>query len=373
MVSNAALLLLSAATITVAADHHSARIRWDSSTLTLIQRNAVYGRMARLPDQNVLSIYERAARVYTRLSRDDGRTWEAERPVAAFEFGTAANPEIAVLGNGSLIAAYNERPNDGVHHFAIKVLASFDNGETWSDPQLVYQAGKDNGTGCWEPSFLVLPWGELQIYFANEHPYPETTEQEITMLRSFDNGETWSEPVRVSRRDGRRDGMPVPLLLGWPNGIAVSIEDNGLSGTFKPVIVRTDPEDNWQSGHVDGSSERRWSALEIPLVPAVYGGAPYLRQFPSGETVLSIQSGEGRARANTLDFSRMAVYIGDGNARNFANRSFPFEVDDSSNGLWNSLFIKNATTITAISGTTVNGVRGLWAIDGKLTYEEDEE
>jgi len=367
-----ALLLLSAAACAAAADHHSVQVRWDSSTLTLVQRNAVYGRMVRLPDQNIVAIYERAARVYTRLSRDDGRTWEEERPVAAFEFGTAANPEIAVLANGWLIAGYNERPNDGVHHFAIKVLTSRDNGETWSEPRLVYEAGKDNGTGCWEPVFLVLPWGELQIYFANEHPYPDTNEQEITMLRSFDDGDTWSEPVRVSRRDGRRDGMPVPLLLDWPNGIAVAIEDNGLSGAFKPVIVRTAPEDNWQSGHVDGSSEQRWQALEVPLAAAVYGGAPYLRQFPSGETVLSIQSGEGRARGNTLDFSRMAVYIGDSEARRFRNRSFPFDVAENANGLWNSLFIKNATTVTAISGTVVNGVRGLWAIDGRLVDEEQE-
>ncbi|MBL8173761.1 MAG: exo-alpha-sialidase [Bryobacterales bacterium] len=372
MVGKAAVLLLSAAAIAAAADHRSARIQWDSSTLTLIQRNGLYGRMARLPDQNLLAIYERAARVYTRLSRDEGRTWEGERSVASFEFGTAANPEIAVLSSGWLLAAYNERPNDGAHRFAIKVLTSINNGESWSEPRLIYQAGADNGTGCWEPIFLVLPWGEVQIYFANEYPYPDTNEQEITMLRSFDQGETWSEPVRVSRRDGRRDGMPVPVLLDWPHGIAVAIEDNGLSGTFKPVIVKTAAEDNWQSGHVGGDSERRWSALEIPLVAGVYGGAPYLRQFPGGETVLSIQSGEGRARANTLDFSRMAVYVGDREARNFTNRSFPFDVAENASGLWNSLFIKNATTVTAISGTTVNGIRGLWAIDGLLAYEEKE-
>lgn len=373
MVRHAAVVMVCAAAIATAADHHVARIRWDASTLTLVQRNAVYGRMTRLPDQNVLAIYERAARVWSRLSRDDGRTWEDERPVAAFAFGTAANPEIAVLPNGWLIAAYNERPNDGVHHFAIQVLTSRDNGESWSEPRQVYEAGTDSGTGCWEPAFLVLPWGELQLYFANELPYPDTAEQEITLLRSFDNGETWGDPLRVSRRDGRRDGMPVPLLLNDASGIVMAIEDNGLSGTFKPVIVRTDAEDNWQSGPVDGASQRRWGALEIPLVAGVYGGAPYLRQFPSGETVLSIQSAEGRARPNTLDFSRMAVYIGDREARNFTSRSFPFDVEEGASGLWNSLFIKKAATVTAISGTTVNGVRGLWAIDGQLVYEEIEE
>lgn len=192
------------------------------------------------------------------------------------------------------------------------------------------------------------------------------------MLRSFDDGETWGEPERISFRERHRDGMPVPLVLQGGNGIALAIEDNGLAGTFKPVIIYSSLEDNWRSGFIGGSSERRWSALEVPLAESVYGGAPYLRQFPSGETVLSIQSGEGRQRGNVLDFSRMAVYIGDSDARNFTNRSFPFHVPDDANGLWNSLFVKNANTVTAISGTTVDGVRGLWAIDGRLVYPDQE-
>ena len=36
----------------------------------------------------------------------------------------------------------------------------------------------------------------------------------------------------------------------------------------------------------------------------------------------------------------------------------------------NSLFIRSDSTVTTISGTVVDGVRGIWAIDGKLTYPE---
>ena len=348
------------------------RIEWDPATLVLVQRGGIYGRMARLPDQDILCVYERAAKVHTRRSRDDGRTWEDERNIAEFSFGVAANPEILALAGGRILIAYNERPNDGVHPYAIRVLASGDNGDTWSEPRLVYEAGTVSGVGCWEPAMIQLPWGEVQLYFANENPFPDTTEQEITMLRSFDGGETWGGAERVSFRQGRRDGMPVPLVLEGGRGIAVAIEDNGLSGTFKPVIVHSTLEDNWSAGFVDGESPRRWSALETPLAAAVYGGAPYLRQFPSGETVLSIQSGEGRARGNTLDFSRMAVYVGDNEARNFAGRGFPFPVSDDASGLWNALFIKNAATVTAISGATIDGVRGLWAVDGRLVYREEE-
>jgi hypothetical protein len=215
---------------------------------------------------------------------------------------------------------------------------------------------------------MELPWGELHLYFANEKPYPDSTEQEITLMRSFDNGETWDAPERVSFRARRRDGMPVPVFLQDGKGIALAIEDNGLAGAFKPVIVHTRVEDNWLSGAVTGDSERRWSALETPLDPAYYAGAPYLRQFPTGETVLSFQSGEGRERGDTLTYSRMAVYIGDSEARNFTSRSFPFDVPQNASGLWNSLFIKNGDTVTAVSGTVVDGVRGIWAIDGRLTY-----
>lgn len=115
--------------------------------------------MARMPDGSILCVYERAKRVHTRRSRDEGRTWEDERTVVGFAFGVAANPEILVLANGWTLIAYNERPEDGVHPYAIRIVTSPDGGETWRDPRLVYEAGSERGTGCWEPSLLQIPWG----------------------------------------------------------------------------------------------------------------------------------------------------------------------------------------------------------------------
>jgi hypothetical protein len=62
----------------------------------------------------------------------------------------------------------------------------------------------------------------------------------------------------------------------------------------------------------------------------------------------------------------MAVFIGDAEAKNFSGRTIPFKVDKGRSGRWNSLFVKNTATVTAISGTTINGATGLWAIDGRL-------
>lgn len=345
------------------------QIMWDQTTLVLVQSGGGYGRMVRLPNQEILCSYTRGPSAYVRRSRDEGRTWQLETKVADFTFGNVANPELLVLQNGWILLSYNERPTDGIHPYTIRIGFSKDNGNTWGGYQLVYQAGTVPESGCWEPTQVQIPSGEIQLFFSNEKPYPTTNEQEITLVRSFDNGANWSAPQTVSYRAGSRDGMPVPLILAGQTGIVLSIEDNGLSGTFKPAIIYTSLADNWTQLYADGNSTRRWAALQTPLPSAVYAGAPYIRQFPTGETVLSVQSGEGRASPGTLDYSQMVVYIGDASARNFTNKSVPFSVPPTSNGLWNSLFIKNATTVTAISQITTNGVQGLWAIDGVLLPE----
>jgi hypothetical protein len=335
-----------------ARDRNPPRLVWDTASLTLVQAGGVYGRMLRLPDQRILCSYERGSRVWVRASRDEGRTWDTEIPVAAYPFGGAANPEMLVLQNGWILLSYNERPRDGVHPFTIMTTVSKDNGATWEAPQLVYEAGINSGTGCWEPAQIQLASGEIQLYFANEKPYPNTTEQEISMVRSLDNAATWSLPQRVSFRPGFRDGMPVPIILPAGKGVVFAIEDNGMAGKFKPAIV--------------DAAGSRWPALHTQLPDSVYAGAPYLRQFPGGETVLSFQSGEGRLNEGTQNNSQMVVYLGDADATNFTAKSVPFPVAPEASGLWNAVFIKDEVTVTAITGTVIDGVRGLWAIDGRL-------
>jgi hypothetical protein len=290
--------------------------------------------MVRLSNDNILCSYTRGSNAYVQRSRDEGRSWQQEIKVAESAFGIVANPELLVLQNGWVLLSYNERPTDGTHPYTIRMAISKDNGITWGDYQLLYEAGTVPGSGCWEPAQIQLPSGEIQLFFSNEEPYAATGEQEITLIRSFDNGATWSSPQTVSFRARHRDGMPVPLILAGQNGIVISIEDNGLNGTLKPAIVYTSLAHNWAEPYADGDSPRRWGALQPGLPSSVYAGAPYIRQFPGGETVLSVQSGEGRMITGTLDYGRMVVYVGDSNAQNFKNPSIPFSVAPTSNGLF---------------------------------------
>jgi hypothetical protein len=336
-------------------------IAWDTNTLVLVQAGAGYARMIRLQDGRILCCYQRGRKAWVKASSDNGRTWGPPTLVAEYEFGVAANPELLQLADETVLCAYNERPKDGKHPFAIMLCESTDGGTTWSTPQRLYDADIHWGNGCWEPAMVQLPSGEVQVYFANENPYRKSREQEISMVRRMPGTNVWSEAQRVSFRRGRRDGMPVPLVLKDHKGIVVVIEDNGIDGGhWKPAIVQSSLEDNWRSGHVGGNSDRRWKAVEsIPR--RVAAAAPYIRQLPNGQTILSTQNREGGYKR------LMVVYIGDDQARSFGTRSVPFKVPRNVPCSWNSLFIKNSNTVTAVSGTAIDGVRGVWAIDGRLT------
>ncbi len=353
------------------------RLEWDAGTRRLIEPGAGYGRMIRLERHGgeVLCSYEKAGESWVRRSRDGGKTFGA--PVRAMRYaqGAAANPETLELKSGRLLLFVNERPRGGAGpdaRFGIHLAASDDGGRTWTPRAAgpLFQADSDPRNGCWEPAAIQTTSGEVLLFFANESPFRASDEQEISLCRSTDEGATWTAPCRVIFRAGRRDGMPVPLLL--KNGqLAVAIEDNGLPNAphFQPVVVTGGVREWVEGAPAAGNSARRRAAVTAPpLGRDVYAGAPYLRQLPSGETLLSCQSTEGRpGGGDPLRRARMAVYVGDRDARNFTGRTFPFgDANPGAAGLWNALFVRDASTVTALSGTTIGGVSGLWAVDARV-------
>lgn len=346
-------------------------IEWQASSAKFVT-SGVYARVKKLSTGVLALVYSSGSAVYVRRSSDIGATWGSAIRVAQAVGYSYTNAELIELENGWLVYGWNGRPTDTGAYFIASII-SRDMGLTWADERRIYYAGRIFGEGCWEPAFLQLPGGSLQVYFANEKPYVDpNSDQEIGMIQSADNGLTWGNYTKVSYRAGSRDGMPVPVLLQGDSTIAVAIEDNGLSGYFKPAIVTTPVSDNWTSGFVSGTSNRRSAALtgSAALPASVYAGAPYLVRLPSGETALSVQSTEGRTLGDPAHiYSIMRVYVGDRQAKNFGNNSIPFTgIPANGSGLWNSLNVINDSTIMAVSSISGLSQNGIWTAIGKIRY-----
>src|SRR5690625_8042475 len=110
-------------------------------------------------------------------------------------------PDILRLGDNELLVAYNTRPprdnRDENLRFGVQGIKSGDEGETWSDPVTVYEGGFEWTHGVWEP-FMMKRNDGILLFFANEQPYADSHDQEISMMRSTDRRESCYEPVTVS-------------------------------------------------------------------------------------------------------------------------------------------------------------------------------
>jgi hypothetical protein len=358
------------------------RIAWDHTTLTRIAprlgRNpgySGYARMITLDDGRLACVYETSdGTIELTFSSNMGESWSWPSVI----FSTADNippyvPSIVQLADRSIIIACNPRPREPYtqdRKFGIKIRRSTDMGVSWLPEQLIYEAQSTFSDGCWEPALVQLPDGEVQLYFSNEGIYTASNEQNISLFRSHDNGESWTEePEIVGFREGRRDGMPVPLVLPDKDMLLVSVEDN-KEHEFKPTIYREKLSDNWSGGYVDADDPRRaYHPLANPLMPATYAGGPYLSRLHTGEVLLSYQTTLNRQ--NIWDRSSMAVEIGDDSGTIFSRRSVPFHVPVEKWGLWNSMAVIGDNTPVAISSTNAysEGRTEVWMIKGHIVPE----
>lgn len=360
-------MLLLAVVVAVDSMAQNMTIDWHSDSGRFVTRGG-YARIRTVDNRHAL-VYGAGAAVWIRFSDDGCEQWSEAVEVARGDGYIYANSELLQLRSGRLLFMWNARPRkDTDLPYKIMYATSDDGGRTWSCGRDLYVAGNRPREGCWEPVALQLPSGEVHVYFANEALYKKSAEQDISLMRSVDECRSWSRAERVSFRAGSRDGMPVPIYLPHTGQIAMAIEDNGLRGTFKPVIVRT--VNNWKDGCVTADDPRREEALapRWALRDTIYAGAPYLIPIGEHHTLLSVQSTEGR-QGRGHKYANMQVYVGDKSARNFRNRSTPMP-DLAAEGcaLWNSLAAIDDRTVIAVLSVSgaAGGQNGVWTVKGSL-------
>jgi hypothetical protein len=358
------------------------RIAWDHRTLRKIAPSYGrapgyygYARMEQLHDGRIACVYETSGGdIEMTTSSNYGVSWSWPKVIFsdANEINMAV-PDIIELSDNSILIACNTRPREPFtidRKFGIKVRRSNNSGQSWGTERLLYEAQPDLENGCWEPSFLQLPDGEVQLYFSNEGIYLQTSEQNISIFRSFDFGETWTgEPEIVGFRASRRDGMPVALVLEDKGEILASIEDN-KEGEFKPSIYRESLEKNWSDGFIAADDPRRsYHPLSDRLKRDIYAGGPFLGRLGTGEVLLSYQTTQNRNKV--WNFSSMAVEISDDKGALFSRRTIPFEVPVNKWGLWNSLAVIDQNTLVAVTSTNAYSENSteVWMIMGRIVPE----
>ncbi len=352
-------------------------IVWDTTTLKRVappDSAAFYPRMLQLKNGNLLVVYTANGNVAVVRSTDGGQNWSSPRVIAARKNGVNMDtPDLLQLQNGTLLVCYATRPQAGMQgnpdttkRYEIRIQKSSDEGNTWQNEKILYQAGASFKDGCWEPDAIELPSGEIQLFFSDEAIYTRSDEQNISVLRSFDNGVNWpATPQIISFRNGSRDGMPVPIWLKKDKKVVVAIEDQGHKN-FKPYTIHSSANGEWQK-ITGGEDKERTYALHYPVADSIYAGAPYLRQLSTGETILSYQSTEGRIK-NRDNNAIMRVAIGDNEAKNFDSVTTPFQVPEGCHALWNSLCILKGDTIVAVTSTNGYSKKRseIWIVKGVI-------
>lgn len=375
-----AVALLCGSTCDLSAQNYRTGIRigWDFNKQKF-ENPGGYGRVKLLKDGRQALVYDEGGVCKIRFKQPKGKVFQSpiivSRPPAGAGY---TNAELLELEDGTLMYAWNHRWDT-----KIKVCYSYDGGYTWEDEAMLFDTPasgyieNEGPAGVWEPAMIQLPSGEVQIFFANEYQVPGNA-QNITFMRSLTSTEKgarrWQrQPVVACYYEGARDGMPVPLVLNNGRGIALAIEDDGHGGGFQPGIVYTSLEDNWSSGTRYSSSSDRW--LAVAAGEPRGGGAPYLIQLKTGETILSTQTNSLADTRNApwddMYKFRQFVYVGNAMARNFQCYSipFPFMDEPDQGGVWNSLCQTNDSTIMAVS--EVHGhpsKNGIWTNEGRIMH-----
>ncbi|CAG7622339.1 hypothetical protein PAESOLCIP111_02416 [Paenibacillus solanacearum] len=301
---------------------------------------AMYPRLKKLADGSYILFYQDGKigwNIYY-VKSNDLVEWTKPRPLfTSYKIlnGTDSRcfstVDAIVLQNGDLLAIASYRANKGYttlpEHNGLMMRRSGDGGATWEDEKIIYVGPN------WEPSMLQLPSGEIQVYFTHVAPkmaVENTLHSSGTaIIRSYDNGATWTPHVTESPYAAHRiaqqyvkttekgvksftDQMPSAIWLNGGKGIALAMESQLADSKYKISVAYS--SDNWAKGlETDEPGPADRSSNMYP------GAAPYLAQFPSGETVLAYNEG-----------SSYRLRIGDTGARSFGSDYIPF----SGKGYW---------------------------------------
>ncbi|WEK36092.1 MAG: exo-alpha-sialidase [Candidatus Pseudobacter hemicellulosilyticus] len=356
-----------------ATDKPLVNIEWDHGSTRKLSHDvyfADYGRMYRLPNQDLLLTYgcgpdasNTRVNIVLRRSSDNGVTWSSPEILLdgmnSSYYRGFANAELLVMQNGWLMLTFGGKAkvDDNVHN-DVQIAISKDNGYTWGAPVYISKGR------YWEPYLIQLPDGEIELFWSSEAKwFPSSdVQQEILMSRSKDNGLSWSTPITVAYATGMRDGMPTPLILKDNKGMVFTIES--IRDSKSPYVLWSSMEARWNyQNYGTMDNKRRWLAI----TENKFGAAPHIVQLGTGETLLAFQENDGRV-VDDWRRATMLVYRGNSVARNFERISDPWpDLPTTDGAYYSSLFVKDQHQVVMVTTKYLPDNRSeIWWKEGRL-------
>jgi hypothetical protein len=301
------------------------------------------------------------------------------------------------LQDGRLVAVATYFPGNNLRASntsdGLTMRVSPDDGVTWGPEQVIFR-GRN-----WEPHIIQLPpkngerYGEIQVfctspatsyeiqYGMKNHGLVQSSGTAI--VRSYDNGATWISHLPENEyytytvaqtwyqiQDGiNKYTGQMPVAVQLHNGTAaLALEDirggNNADGFGGNRISIAYSDNNWTE--YAGPSSVWGLAQDVPSDRGEQlwqGSAPYIEQFPSGETLITYNVGNPNhpsVRDPTSGWNAPSFRFGDARARNFEgefDRSYEPYQPYPEQGVYGALVLDASHTMLHTYSTgTENGV-----------------
>lgn len=222
-----------------------------------------------------------------------------------------AFPDVCLTEDGELLCVFYAGyghvafPNDDLPRGGrVCMVRSTDYGRSWSEPEIVVDTPIDDR----DPSIAQLRDGDLVVSYMSYVKERRPT-HEVFLVRSSDDGETWSEPQRIELPFGGAQAVSEPVTELEDGTLLLPIYGTRLEGERKHpcgVARSTDGGDTWEVTVIEQPGPE---PLYEPSIEPLPDGRIYMLIRPTMHWSQSTDGGVSWAEPQKLGIQGEAPYL----------------------------------------------------------------